>query len=412
MPNPSRSTDDYGDSQNVRLFNKHFGLLVLCHFLQALGWSSMLLLPKYFQQLGENSESIGILMASASLGGLLVRPLIGWALDCYGKRLVLTLGSVCLAAGMWTLSVHAPTYGPLLAGRILVGIGAGTLFTGYFAFVAVHIPSARRTEGLALFGISGILPMALNALTGEISSDPNFVQQLFPVLTLPIIISGALIWWVPEHNSSQPTQQTTHIFKFGDLFTRKLWSVWIATLIFSTQVAAFMAFATLCAPPQEQAASQHIWLYYAMGAVSVRLFAAKWPDRLGTHNFVAPSLAAYCIGFLLLVDGTTSTAYCFAGLFAGFGHGYCFPVLTSQVIQRIESHATSRGLALFTALWEITSLIATAPLGAFADAYGLNSMCGLVVVFSVVLLCLWTVAEHRFGDTPEQKLFSPTNHHS
>ena len=173
-----------------------------------------------------------------------------------------------------------------------------------------------------------------------------------------------------------------------------------------------MAFATLCAPPQERGSSQHIWLYYAIGAISVRLFAAKWPDRLGTHNFVAPSLAAYCIGFLLLVDGGSSIGYCAAGLFAGFGHGYCFPVLTSQVIQRIESHATSRGLALFTALWEVTSLLATAPLGAFADTYGLNSMCGLVVVFSVVLLCLWAVAEHRFGHAPAQKVLRSTNHHS
>lgn len=412
MASTSQNPHDTGDVESAPLFNKHFGLLVLCHFLQALGWSSMLLLPKYFQQLGENSESIGILMASASLGGLLVRPLIGWALDCYGKRLILTLGSICLAFGMWGLSLQAPTYSTLLAGRILVGIGAGTLFTGYFAFVAVHIPAARRTEGLALFGISGILPMALNALTGEISNDPHFVQQLFPFLTIPILISGALIWRVPEQATTETPIHNPRSFKLRDLFSARLCPVWIATLIFSTQVAAFMAFATLCAPPQESTSSQHIWMYYALGAVSVRIFAAKWPDRLGTHNFVAPSLAAYCVGFLLLVGGASSAEYCAAGLFAGFGHGYCFPVLTSQVIERIEAHATSRGLALFTALWEITSLIATAPLGAFADAYGLRAMCGLVVVFSIGVLCLWVIAEHRYGQPQNQKLFATTIHHS
>lgn len=411
MPDKSNSFERQRRERTDILFNRSFGLLVLCHFLQALGWSSMLLLPKYFQTLGENSESIGILMASASLGGLLVRPLIGWALDCYGKRLVLTLGSVCLAMGMWGLSTEAPTYPLLLGARILVGIGAGTLFTGYFAFVAVHIPSSRRTEGLALFGISGILPMALNAVTGHLSEDPFFVQALFPLLTLPILISGVLIWTIPEHVDTQSKDREPTEFRMRDLFTKRLCPVWIATLIFSAQVAAFMAFATLCAPANGTA-PQHIWLYYAVGAVSVRLFASKWPDRLGTHNFVAPSLAAYCLGFLLLVDGVSPESYYTAGLFAGFGHGYCFPVLTSQVIDRIAEHATSRGLALFTALWEITSLLATAPLGAFADGYGLGSMCGLVVLCSIALLCLWAALEHGFGQSPSQKLFSPTNHHS
>ena len=49
-------------------------------------------------------------MAAASFGGLAVRPLIGWALDCYGKRLVLTFGSILLAIGMFTLSVQSPSY--------------------------------------------------------------------------------------------------------------------------------------------------------------------------------------------------------------------------------------------------------------------------------------------------------------
>ncbi len=372
----------------------------------------MLLLPKYFQTLGENSESIGILMASASMGGLLVRPLIGWALDCYGKRLVLTLGSVCLALGMLVLSTNTPTYSVLLCARILVGIGAGTLFTGYFAFVAIHIPSSRRTEGLALFGISGILPMALNAVTGQISDNPFFVQELFPLLTLPILISGALIWLVPETSNANTSTTEIKTFRVRDLFTKRLCPVWIATLIFSTQVASFMAFATLCAPPDGITAPQNIWLWYAVGAVGVRLFASKWPDRLGTHNFVAPSLAAYCVGFLLLVDGTTAQEYYAAGLFAGFGHGYCFPVLTSQVIDRIDQHATSRGLALFTALWEVTSLAATGPLGAFADSHGLGSMCGLVVLFSIALLCVWVIAEHGLGKAPKKNLFAPRTHHS
>lgn len=196
------------------------------------------------------------------------------------------------------------------------------------------------------------------------------------------------------------------------LFSNKLLPVWVATLTFSTQVAAFMAFATLCAPEGHKAYTQQIWLYYALGAVSIRLFAARLPDLLGAHNFIGPSLAAYSIAFLLLAEGGSPIHYYTAGLCAGIGHGYCFPVLTSQVISRIAIQATSRGLALFTALWEITSLIATAPLGAYADTNGLPAMCGLIAVLSVLSLGLWVMLEYRAQRTEKEKVFSSTRHHS
>ena len=74
----------------------------------------------------------------------------------------------------------------------------GTYVTGYFSFVADHIPEKRRTEGLALFGISGILPMSLNAVTESWSTSAIGSSGLISMLTLPILISGALVWMVPE----------------------------------------------------------------------------------------------------------------------------------------------------------------------------------------------------------------------
>ena len=379
-----------------RLFNRNFLLLVFCHFLQGLGWSCMLLLPRYFNVLGESREDIGILMAAGSFGGLVVRPIVGWALDYHSKRLCLSIGSIFLAAGMLGLSDSDPNFDGLLVARVSVGIGAGTLFTGYFAFVAQHIPRERRTEGLALFGISGIFPLSMNAFTDHLFGDPSIVQTLYPLLTAPIILSGIIVWLVHE-TSGQISEQSGEVrFKFKDLFGVGLIPVWLATLIFSTLVAAFMAFATLCVPDVASEKPQSIWLYYAIGAVGVRVFAAKLPDKLGSHNFVVPALVSYCCAFLCLIETDTAQTYNLAGLLAGLGHGYCFPVLTGQVISRLHVSGTSRGLALFTALWELSSILTTGPLGAFADRLGLSAMCGLVVCCAVGLLMVWVVLEHRF----------------
>ena len=62
-------------------FTRPFIQVVLAHFMQALGCSSMLLLPIYIKHLGSTEAQLGTIMAIASVGGLLFRPLVGWSLD-------------------------------------------------------------------------------------------------------------------------------------------------------------------------------------------------------------------------------------------------------------------------------------------------------------------------------------------
>ena len=141
----------------------------------------MLLLPKYFQTLGQTSGDIGVLMASASLGGLIIRPVIGWALDCYGKRVILTLGSTSLAAGMLMLSEVEPDFSSLLYARIFVGMGAGTLFTGYFAFVADQQPEVARLSTIDGDALRVAVAAALQVRSADdLAGRGDFENRVLP----------------------------------------------------------------------------------------------------------------------------------------------------------------------------------------------------------------------------------------
>ena len=52
--------------------------------------------------------------------------------------------------------------------RLLLGVGTATLFTGYFTLAADIVPPSRRTEGLALFGISGLVPLVVNPFADQL----------------------------------------------------------------------------------------------------------------------------------------------------------------------------------------------------------------------------------------------------
>ena len=120
-----------------------------------------------------------------------------------------------------------------------------------------------------------------------------------------------------------------------------------------------------------------LWAAYAAGAVGVRLIGAKLPDQVGPSNLVVPAIGSYALACLISAETTTSVGFLWAGLFAGFGHGYCFPVLTGQVVTRVSENYRGSAMACFTALWEISALTLTPVYGYFADLWGQASMFGI-----------------------------------
>ncbi len=381
------------------LITRDFLILVAAHFLQALGYTSMLLLPLYVGHLGASRAEIGTIMATAAVGGLLLRPVAGWALDAVGRRPTLLAGTVVLVVGVG-LVASVSTLGPrLYVGRFLIGVGAGTLFTAYFTMAADIIPESRRTEGIALFGISGLAPLAFNGLIARLDIPPIDLPSVFSVVAILIAVSLLLLLRIPEPLRARNSTDEARV-SHRSLFRKRLRPVWMATVVFSGLVASFMAFATVTAERSGMAQPATLWFTYACGAVTVRLLCGRVPDRVGTHNMVAPALAAYVSACLLTAWAPTSEWFLTAGLLGGIGHGYCFPVLTSQVVGRAPVVIRGAALAVFTAVWDLTSLCLTPLLGLFADAYGDPPMFALVSCIATAGLALWVWSEHRYASNP------------
>ena len=158
-----------------------------------------------------------------------------------------------------------------------------------------------------------------------------------------------------------------------------------------------MTFATVAAERRGLTQPASVWLTYASGAVVVRLFGGKLPDRVGNHNLVVPALASYSAASLLLAEASSPFMFMIVGLLAGVGHGYCFPVLTAQVVSRVDNSYRGTALTMFTALWALAELLVSPLLGKVADARGDAAMFTLLGLAATLSLALWVVAEHRWG---------------
>ena len=82
--------------------------------------------------------------------------------------------------------------------RIIHGVAEASLFTALFTYGADVVPASRRTEGLALFGVSGLLPIAFGGILGDIVLSRAGFDELF--LTAAAFAFGALVisLWLPE----------------------------------------------------------------------------------------------------------------------------------------------------------------------------------------------------------------------
>lgn len=376
------------------LLTAPFLRLVSGHFLQAVGYSSMMLMPIYATHLGASRTEVGTLMAVGSVGGLLLRPIVGWALDAIGRKLILLISTLILALGMGLIAFSTDMGWIIYTARLLTGIGAGTLFAAYFTWVTDHIPPSRRTEGIALFGISGLLPLIVNPIAELVGVQAPALRWFFPALGVLVLLSMLPVLGLREAPRVQ--QKAPEDASWARALTaRPLWSVWWATVVFAGLVAVFNAFATVVSANRGIPHPANLWFGYAGAAVCVRLFGPRLPARLGPWNFIAPALGAYCAAFLVIAGAETAAAFLVAGALGGFGHGYCFPVLTGQVVDRTPPRLRGAALAVFTALWEGAAVGLTPVFGALADGTDDSAMFATGALAGVVGLGLWAWLEGR-----------------
>jgi MFS family permease len=105
------------------------------------------LLPIYAQELGASASNIGGLFAVFSLMMILVRPLVGLAIDRYGRKafLLMGLGAYILAMGVFSL---ADSMAMLYIARFIQGFGAALTWIATYTIAAELAVAERRGEAL------------------------------------------------------------------------------------------------------------------------------------------------------------------------------------------------------------------------------------------------------------------------
>ncbi len=355
-----------------RLLTRSFVLAFASHFLHALAFSLYLHLPGFLHELGAAEVQIGFIFGATGLTAVLVRPLLGRAIDARGRRVVILTGGVahvviCLAY------LTVTRLGPwLVAVRVVHGVAEAMLFAALFAVAADVVPAARRIQGIALFGVSGMLPMSLSGLLGDAIIAHSGYRTLFQ--TSVLFASVGLLFSLPLRDVVRKAGDLPSRGFFAAATQRDLLPLWGAGLCFATAIAAYFTFLKTYVIESGVGSVGLFFTFYSIAAIALRITLGSLPDRLGPTRVLVPAWLALAGGLILLSRASGNVGVAIAALLCGLGHGFTFPILLGLAVKRARPSERGTALALYTALFDAGTLVGSPLLGGVIRVAGYPAM--------------------------------------
>jgi MFS family permease len=374
-----------------RIFTRPFVLCFVAHGLQAIAFNLYLPFPKRLNELGANDVVIGAAASLTGLAAVLARPAIGRAMDRAGRRATILAGGA-LHVVATALYLGIDRVGVLLAAtRFLHGIAEAMLFSALFTFAADYVPARKRTQGLALFGVSGMLPIgigptAANWLIAE-HGWPSVFVSASALAAISLALSFALRDAPRQRIASGPAASMGSV-----LGQRELRPIWFLGACFATVLTAFFVFVPRFAQDTGIGSDASFFQMYMLAALILRIAFGWVPDRIGPHRALTPALLALVAGLVVMARASSGNDVALAGFLCGLGHGYAFPILSGMVVNRVSDDSRGTALAIFTGLFDLGMLVGSSAFGALVEWRGFAVLYGFgaaVLASALALFVRW-----------------------
>ena len=360
-------------------FGPDFAKVFAAALLQEMSFFLMVHFPGYLDGLGVTESLIGVLYAAAAVLALCLRPALGRILDLTHRRTVLLVTGL-LNAGVVLALATTSEWGPLLwvlflSQRVL----QIALFTTMLTYGADSIPGEHRTQGLALLGLSGLLPIALGGVAGDLVIEAFGFTALFILASAASLASWLLVWRLPVLPvlGRRPRRGF-----WAALAQRNLLPLWWVTLSLSIGMETLFTFTRTYVADRGVGSTGLFFGIYGLAAASMRIFGGRHYDHIPHRPFVVGATVSYGLGLALMAVAGSVPVLAAAAVLGGLAHGVLFPILTSQVVNRARTAERGSAMSIFTSIFDIALLASAPAVGALIDGFS------YLVAFSVVAVAL------------------------
>lgn len=375
-------------SQQVKLWNKDFILIIVINFLVFMNHLMILsTFPFYIEYLGGSEAVAGYAAALFSIIAVVFRPFIGWMLDNGKRKIILIIGLCGMALMPIGYLVFATLYLAFVC-RMLHGASLAFSNTSTSTIATDIIPKPRFAEGMGMFGLATALATAVAPALGLALMDYMGFTMLFLFAAVSIVIALILflIMKVPKVEVEKKP------LNLKGLIDKDAVPASATALVFMLTYGALENFTAKFAAEQNLPSGGIFFAVMAVALLLTRLLAGKVTDRHGESFFAYSCNAAMLIAFLLMGLFPNVATYLLAAVLAGFGFGGLEPALQSMAVAIAPPERRGSTNSTFLCAYDIGIGVGGGIAGVLISSFGYSQMFVIMTVFnilSVVIYVLW-----------------------
>jgi len=375
---PAALTTPVLPGANPPLWTVNFILICLSTIATFFAFHSTIpTLPIYIQQFGGGTGMAGLALGSLTLAAVLIRPVTGWALDNYGRKLIY-LGGLFIFLFATIIYIWMIPVVLLIVLRFVQGIGWGILNTASTTIASDIVPANRMGEGIGFFSLTASISLAVAPGISLWIIDSFSFPVLF--ITCSVLTLVAMLLALPIRYP--PAEKRTERLRFAIIEKSALQPA-IVILAFTFTYSSVLSFLPLFALEQGLLSSGIFFTAIALTTLITRPLSGLIVDRRGRggYNLIMLSgILATLIAIPILSQTATAAHLIAGGIFYGIGFGFLQPTMLALCINRAEP--TKRGGANATYWTGFDTGLAGGSIvwGLVAVAYGYSAMLNLTVI--------------------------------
>lgn len=356
------------------------------------------LLPLYLSEhFGATKDVIGLVLSGYTITALMIRPLSGYLVDSFPRKMVL-MASFGAFAIFFAGYLAASTLLLFTIVRTLHGAPFGTLTTANATVAIDVLPSSRRTEGIGYYGLSNNLAMALGPTIGimiyQLTNSFEFIFWLALIIAFAGLITDATVK-LPMKEIVRNKQKLS----LDRFFLIRGWLLGLNMVAFGFSFGVLSNYLAIYGK-EVMGITGGTGTYFMLCSVGLMLSRLQGSKALreGRVTFNAGSgMVISLIGYTLFILVPNDIGYYGSALLIGLGNGHMWPAFQNMTINVAGNN--QRGTANSTILisWDIGMGLGILLGGVIAELLGYSAAFWTVVlVNSSGVLCFFLATKQFF----------------
>jgi MFS family permease len=378
VDDPCISVELHHSPAPARLVTSRFAIVTAATFAYFCALGALLTtLPNYVEdELHGDGVAVGLVVGAFAVSAALFRPWAGRLGDLRGRRVLISGGALIVGVSILGYAL-VDSIAPLVALRLLSGIGEAAVFVGAATAIQDLAPDHRRGEAASYFSVALYAGLALGPAAGEHLARSSGYHRVWFAAGGAALVAALLGLGTPAL-SGPPAAKPTRLLHGAAL------GPGLVLLLGLVPFAGFSAFIALYGERVGLHDVGPVFFAYAGTVLLIRILGARLPDRLGWRRASSIALVSVGAGGLVLAVWASAASVWIAAVAMAVGMSLLFPALFSAAVAGVPEDQRSQAVGTFSLFFDLANGLGAPLLGLVVV---LSSYRGAFAVSAVVAAC-------------------------